>query len=213
MENILVNLKTSIMKKQLSLVTAGILLLAICEITTAQSRYETGKMKYRDFEKKYSIPAPVVATFYSNHSGIDNVVQTKYIPAAEVYEITYLDGEKEVQSFYLDGTASEDPQLLAVGHYSTWEEFPEQVQNKLTRFDPQSLKQFYVIDKDGSVDYFALRQAGDNQVLVKYDANGLVSSNIVYDAKKAARKEGRYYKNYKVAYNTTKITDLLFAQK
>gem|GEM_PF-4797032 len=202
------------MKKQPSLVMVGILLLAICQITTAQSRREAESMKYRDLEKKYSIPGAVLTNFYIVHDGINDVVSTKYIQPADVYQISYLDGEDEMQAFYLDATPAGDPQLLATGHYTTWEAFPEDVQNKLVKFNPETLKQFYVITKDGNIDYFALQQAGDNQVLVKYDANGMVSSNMVFDARKAAKREGRYYKYYKVALNDNKkITDFLFAAK
>lgn len=204
------------MKKQSSLVIAGIFLLALCQITIAQSRYETESMKYRDLQKKYSVPADVLTNFYSVHEGINDILLVKYIQPAEVYQISYLDGEEEIQAFYLDGTPTEDPQLLATGHYTTWEAFPEDVQNKFVKFNPQSLKQFYVLTKDGNTDYYTLRQDGDNEVLVKCDANGFVSSNVVYDAKRAAKKEGRYYKYYRVAYNegnTNKITDLLFARK
>jgi hypothetical protein len=180
MENISLILKSSIMKKQTSLVLAGILLLAICQITVAQSRYETENMKHRDLEKKYSIPSAVLSNFYKDHSSVTNVVLTQFIKSSDIYEISYLQNGKEVQAFYSSGTANEEPRLLATAYYSNWEEFPANVKAKLGKYDPSTFKQFYVVvNKDGNT-YYSLKEVNNKQVLIKYGSDGIAGTSRIY---------------------------------
>jgi hypothetical protein len=191
----------------------GLALISLSNIVIAQSRYEIESMRYRELQKKYSIPVAVLTNFYNDHPDADNVISTRYIAPAEIYEISFLSDGKEVQAFYQDGTVIEKPQIVAVGYHSTWEEFPETVKNKMTKYDPSLFKEFYVVEKDGLSDYYSLREVNNRQVLVKCSSDGLLSANVIYDGNRAARRESKYHPYYKTSYRSNpSISDYVFAK-
>jgi len=191
----------------------GLALISLSNIALAQSRSETENMRTNEFQKKYSVPVVVLSNFYNDHPEAIDITSTRYIAPVEIYVISYIQDGKEKQVFYQDGTVTEKPQIVASGYYSTWEEFPENVKNKMVKYDPTLFKEFYVVERDGLADYYSLREVDNRQVLVKCTSDGLVSTNLIYDGNRAARREGKYHPTYKTSFRSNfHLSDYVFAK-
>jgi hypothetical protein len=194
------------------------LALSLCLLTVfqsiAQSRSDIERYGYKQTDQS-SVPIVVLSSFYKEHPDINDVVYSRYISPADSYQISFIEDGKIVDTYYTDDVNGDFKQVLS-GYYLTWNELPGFVKTRLDNaYKSESLTEFYIINNNGEESYYALREIEDNRALVECDANGRLSSRIVYDAEKAAKREGRFHPIYKTSYNLDKkhIADYIFAYR
>lgn len=209
------------MKNASYIIIIGLFIFSFSQSISAQSRAELENGNNKQSEKDYSLLLPVLTAFYHDFPGVNDISYATYITPADVYHISYNSGSKAKDIFYADLNDINDYTQVASGNYLTWDQLPLTVSNKLgTSFDRATLKEFYMLEKDGTNNYYSLRVDGDNRILVECSENGRVSSSLIYNVEKEIRKaekrEGRYYPYYKVSYgyniSDKHISDYLFGK-